>query len=96
MFTTHILGPSWIFEERGRPQSTNATTSEIPADLVTLNAKMSLSLQNCVHSLRDTLGRLDDSIKTLDAGVSDLPRLSKVLQTTRVSETVMGHLKQTR
>lgn len=45
---------------------------------------MAHSLEGCVSSLRETLSLLDSSISTLDAGVNDFPRLSKVLQTTRV------------
>lgn len=42
------------------------------------------ALQGCVGSLRSSMQLLDSSIAILDAGVSDYPRLSKVLQTTRV------------
>jgi DASH complex subunit SPC19 len=45
---------------------------------------MAHSLEGCISSLRESLALLDSSIKTLDAGVSDFPRLAKVLQTTRV------------
>ena len=43
------------------------------------------ALNGCVASLRASMQLLDSSINTLDAGVSDYPRLAKVLQTTRVS-----------
>jgi DASH complex subunit SPC19 len=48
---------------------------------------MAHSLEGCVSSLRETMSLLDSSIRTLDAGVNDFPRLSKVLQTTRVRIT---------
>lgn len=43
------------------------------------------ALQGCVSSLRSGMQLLESSINILDAGVSDYPRLAKVLQTTRVS-----------
>ncbi|KAK6430168.1 DASH complex subunit spc19 [Oleoguttula sp. CCFEE 5521] len=46
------------------------------------------ALQGCVASLRSSMQLLDSSINILDAGVSDYPRLSKVLQTTRHFELV--------
>ncbi|KAF2675172.1 DASH complex, subunit Spc19 [Microthyrium microscopicum] len=49
---------------------------------------MNNSLEGCVSSLRESLSLLDSSIKTLDAGVNDFPRLSKVLQSTRHFELV--------
>ena len=42
------------------------------------------ALQGCVSSLRSSMQLLDSSISILDSGVSDYPRLAKVLQTTRV------------
>jgi hypothetical protein len=42
------------------------------------------ALQGCVSSLQNSMQLLDSSINILDSGVSDYPRLSKVLQTTRV------------
>lgn len=51
-------------------------------------AKMSASnaaLEGCVSSLRSSMSLLDSSIHILDSGVSDYPRLTKVLQSTRVS-----------
>ncbi|RDW72314.1 DASH complex subunit SPC19 [Aspergillus mulundensis] len=44
---------------------------------------MATSLSNSVASLDSSLGLVDDSIAILDSGVSDFPRMSKVLQTTR-------------
>ncbi|KAL4980423.1 mitotic spindle biogenesis protein Spc19 [Aspergillus desertorum] len=44
---------------------------------------MAISLANSVTSLHSSLGLVDDSIAILDSGVSDFPRMSKVLQTTR-------------
>ncbi|KAL5003711.1 DASH complex subunit Spc19 [Aspergillus recurvatus] len=44
---------------------------------------MAISLANSVSSLHSSLGLVDDSIAILDSGVSDFPRMSKVLQTTR-------------
>lgn len=46
---------------------------------------MESSLEGCVSSLRSSMQLLDSSINILDSGVNDFPRLSKVLQTTRVS-----------
>lgn len=43
------------------------------------------ALQGCVSSLRTSMQQLESSINILDSGVSDYPRLAKVLQTTRVS-----------
>jgi hypothetical protein len=42
------------------------------------------ALQGCVASLQNSMQLLDSSINILDSGVSDYPRLRKVLQTTRV------------
>ncbi|KAA8647227.1 hypothetical protein EYZ11_008653 [Aspergillus tanneri] len=44
---------------------------------------MAASLSAAVTSLQSSLDVLDSSIETLESGVSDFPRLSKVLQTTR-------------
>ncbi|KAJ5130581.1 uncharacterized protein N7515_006620 [Penicillium bovifimosum] len=44
---------------------------------------MAGSLSASVTSLQSSLQILDNSITTLDSGVNDLPRLCKVLQTTR-------------
>ncbi|KAL4775714.1 DASH complex subunit Spc19 [Aspergillus nidulans var. acristatus] len=44
---------------------------------------MAISLANSVNSLHSSLGLVDDSIAILDSGVSDFPRICKVLQTTR-------------
>ncbi|KAL4751589.1 hypothetical protein BDW72DRAFT_90467 [Aspergillus terricola var. indicus] len=44
---------------------------------------MAISLANSVTALHSSLGLVDDSIAILDSGVSDFPRISKVLQTTR-------------
>jgi len=43
------------------------------------------SLSASVASLRSSLSLLDSSIAILDSGISDFPRLSTVLTTTRVS-----------
>lgn len=45
---------------------------------------MALALEGCVASLRASMQNLDSTINILDDGVSDMPRLAKVLQTTRV------------
>ena len=45
---------------------------------------MANPLASCVSSLRSTNALLSSSISILDSGVSDFPRLGKVLQTTRV------------
>ncbi|GAB7345885.1 hypothetical protein MBLNU457_4129t1 [Dothideomycetes sp. NU457] len=41
------------------------------------------TLAGCVSSLRSSMQLLDSSITILDSGVSDFPRLTKVLDTTR-------------
>ncbi|KAK1962816.1 hypothetical protein LZ32DRAFT_579570 [Colletotrichum eremochloae] len=43
---------------------------------------------DCVASLRSSLNFLESSVTTLDAGVSDLPRLSTVLRPTRHFELI--------
>jgi Spc19 len=69
-------------------QRKSAWHCNISASLYSTNLSHSLNmahaLEGCVSSLRESLALLDSSIKTLDTGVNDLPRLSKVLQTTRV------------
>jgi len=45
---------------------------------------MANALSSCVSSLRSSNQLLSSSISILDSGVNDFPRLSKVLQTTRV------------
>lgn len=45
---------------------------------------MAAALEGCVASLRASMQNLDSTINILDDGVSDMPRLAKVLQTTRV------------
>ncbi|PWY91011.1 putative mitotic spindle biogenesis protein Spc19 [Aspergillus heteromorphus CBS 117.55] len=44
---------------------------------------MAEHLQASVASLQSSLGLVDSSISTLESGISDFPRLCKVLQTTR-------------
>ncbi|KAI5364547.1 Putative DASH complex subunit Spc19 protein [Septoria linicola] len=46
------------------------------------------ALSGCVTSLRSSMQLLESSINILDSGVSDYPRLAKVLQTTRHFELV--------
>ncbi|WPH01809.1 Hypothetical protein R9X50_00466300 [Acrodontium crateriforme] len=46
------------------------------------------ALQGCVASLQSSMQLLESSINILDSGVSDYPRLTKVLQTTRHFELV--------
>ena len=43
------------------------------------------SYSECVSSLRTSLNFLESSVETLNNGVSDFPRLVKVLKTVRVS-----------
>jgi DASH complex subunit SPC19 len=52
-----------------------------------MNSTSSTALQGCVTSLRTSMQLLESSINTLDTGVHDYPRLTKVLQTTRVSKS---------
>jgi len=54
---------------------------------VKMNSSSHNALQGCVASLRSSMHLLDSSISILDTGVSDYPRLTKVLQTTRVNTT---------
>jgi DASH complex subunit SPC19 len=49
-----------------------------------MDSSASTALQGCVSSLRTSMQLLESSINILDTGVHDYPRLSKVLQTTRV------------
>ncbi|KAK0937954.1 DASH complex subunit spc19 [Friedmanniomyces endolithicus] len=49
------------------------------------------ALQGCVAALHSSMQLLDSSIAILDSGVSDYPRLAKVLQTTRHFELVSSH-----
>ena len=49
---------------------------------------MAVSLSGSVSSLQSSLQLLESATDTLDAGVSDFPRLCKVLQTTRVCFTI--------
>ncbi|MCJ1245663.1 hypothetical protein MMC30_002867 [Trapelia coarctata] len=44
---------------------------------------MANPLAGCVNSLQSSISLLNSSIAILDSGVSDFPRLGKVLQTTR-------------
>ncbi|OAA47125.1 DASH complex, subunit Spc19 [Metarhizium rileyi] len=46
------------------------------------------SYAGCVSSLRSSLNFLESSVKTLDGGVSDFPRLVKVLKTVRHYELI--------
>lgn len=57
---------------------------EINSNRTIMDSSASTALQGCVSSLRTSMQLLESSINTLDAGVHDYPRLSKVLQTTRV------------
>ncbi|KAK3110926.1 DASH complex subunit spc19 [Teratosphaeriaceae sp. CCFEE 6253] len=56
-----------------------------------MNSSTSNTLSGCVASLRSSMQLLDSSIHILDSGVSDYPRLAKVLQTTRHFELVSEH-----
>jgi hypothetical protein len=51
----------------------------------TMDSSASTALQGCVTSLRTSMQLLESSINILDTGVNDYPRLTRVLQTTRVS-----------
>ncbi|KAK4543423.1 hypothetical protein LTR36_005566 [Oleoguttula mirabilis] len=53
-----------------------------------MNSSSHNALQGCVASLRSSMQLLDSSINILDSGVSDYPRLAKVLQTQRHFELV--------
>lgn len=63
-----------------KSQSTSCKGAFCPA--------MGSPLEGCVASLRNSMQLLDSSITILDEGVSDLPRLGKVLQTTRHFELI--------
>ena len=49
-----------------------------------MDSSASSALKGCVSSLRTSMQLLESSINILDTGVNDYPRLTKVLQTTRV------------
>ncbi|EGP82628.1 unnamed protein product [Zymoseptoria tritici ST99CH_3D7] len=49
------------------------------------------ALSGCVTSLQHSMSLLESSISILDSGVSDYPRLSRVLSTTRHFELVSEH-----
>ena len=51
---------------------------------------MANPLSGCVNSLQSSISLLGSSIAILDSGVNDFPRLSKVLQTTRVSVSCLS------
>lgn len=42
------------------------------------------ALQGCVRSLQASMQLMESSLDVLDAGMNDFPRLTKVLQATRV------------
>jgi hypothetical protein len=76
------------------PQHSSSTDAPKPEPLVTTCHTVArtsqigflaiMALEGCVSSLRSSMQLLDASINILDEGVNDFPRLSKVLQTTRV------------
>ncbi|KAK1987699.1 DASH complex subunit Spc19 [Colletotrichum cereale] len=51
-------------------------------------AQNATTYADCVASLRSSLNFLESSVATLDAGVSDLPRLASVLRPTRHFELI--------
>lgn len=60
-----------------------------------MDSSASSALQGCVSSLRTSMQLLESSINILDTGVNDYPRLTKVLQTTRVClNDFLRHNKQ--
>ena len=60
-----------------------------------MDSSASSALQGCVSSLRTSMQLLESSINILDTGVNDYPRLTKVLQTTRVCRNdCLRHNKQ--
>lgn len=75
-----------------RPNTPTSTTTSQPSEPSRLSSStssiadtMANSLEGCVSSLRSSMQLLDSSISILDTGINDFPRMSKVLQTTRVS-----------
>ncbi|OAQ67277.1 mitotic spindle biogenesis protein Spc19 [Pochonia chlamydosporia 170] len=54
----------------------------------TASAPGPASYADCVSSLRSSLRFLESSVETLDGGVSDFPRLIKVLKTVRHYELI--------
>ena len=50
---------------------------------------MAYALSSCVSSLQSSISLLSSSIAILDSGVSDFPRLVRVLQTTRVCPSLL-------
>lgn len=59
--------------------------------MIAMDSSSQNALQGCVASLRSSMQLLDSSINILDSGVSDYPRLAKVLQTQRVRTTQTPH-----
>ena len=59
-----------------------------------MDSSASSALQGCVSSLRTSMQLLESSINILDTGVNDYPRLTKVLQTTRVRLNQSSYLNQ--
>ncbi|KAL7274327.1 DASH complex subunit spc19 [Rhizina undulata] len=59
---------------------------------------MNAALTGSVHSLENSIHILENSVKILDTGVHDLPRIKKVLQSTRhfelTSESVLYTAQQ--
>lgn len=54
------------------------------------SSSSSSSLSASVSSLRSSLSLLDSSIAILDTGISDFPRLKKVLTSTRVRDPIVS------
>lgn len=59
-----------------------------------MDSSASTALQGCVGSLRTSMQLLESSINILDTGVNDYPRLTKVLQTTRVRLQIIFQVVQ--
>jgi hypothetical protein len=83
VFTLHVLMRWWWFAP-GRILNHLLIGTYRDSILAIMDSSASTALQGCVSSLRTSMQLLESSINILDTGVHDYPRLSKVLQTTRV------------
>jgi hypothetical protein len=70
--------------QRRRCSSSGWQTNTLSWNHLRISITMASALEGCVASLRGSMLNLDNTINILDDGVSDMPRLAKVLQTTRV------------
>lgn len=89
--TSRALSICCVQQQQRRALSTLPLVLEIQIYILIFHAKMAASLSSSVSSLQSSLNLLESATDILDAGVSDFPRLCKVLQTTRVRPTLARH-----